>query len=132
MNTTNNDATRCTVFGNLGGNPEDRSIPAKVFTKKVYDAMIDDVVEKETTLPERNFLVFSVACGGYDDVPLRWINCVDWDGHAFRARKGDTVELYGFFEDRTYKNQAGETKTARQFVVENCWIRKMKIRDTVS
>jgi len=117
-----------TLYGNLGADPEARNFPAKVITKMVYDEVTDGPVERVITLDERNFLTFSVACGGYGDKPLRWIPCVDWEGRAFRARKGDKLELVGYFEDRTYQKD-GEPKTIRQFVVEGLLIREMKIRN---
>ena len=120
-----------TLYGNLGADPESRSFPAKTITKQVYDPITDGPVERLITLDEVNFRTFSVACGGYDDKPLRWINCVDWEGCAFRARKGDNVKLVGYFEDRTYTKD-GEQKTTRQFVVEGCEIKRMKIREAVA
>ena len=120
-----------TLYGNLGADPEARNFPAKVITKMVYDEVTDGPVERVITLGERNFLTFSVACGGYGDKPLRWIPCVDWEGRAFRARKGDKLELVGYFEDRTYQKD-GEPKTIRQFVVEGLLIREMKIRQAAA
>ena len=120
-----------TLYGNLGGDPESRSIPAKTITKLFYDPIADGPVERLITLDEINFLTFSVACGGYDDKPLRWIHCVDWEGRAFRARKGDNVKLVGFFQDRTYTKD-GEEKTIRQFVVEGCEIKHMKVRSAAA
>ena len=124
---TNKPEQLVTLYGNLGGDPEERSFPAKTITKQVYDPIVDGPVERVINLEEVNFLTFSVACGGYDDKPLRWIYCVDWEGCAFRARKGDNVKLVGYFEDRTYTKD-GEQKTTRQFVVVNCEIKRMKIR----
>ncbi|MBW8879031.1 MAG: single-stranded DNA-binding protein, partial [Acidobacteria bacterium] len=58
-----------------------------------------------------------------------WLPCVDWDGLAFRARKGDQVEVTGYFEFRTYTDKKdGQDKTVRQIVVTNFRIRKTKIR----
>jgi single-stranded DNA-binding protein len=127
--TSTHQPKRFTLYGNLGGDPEARTIPAKQLQKDVYDEVTDGPVTKLIDLPERNFLTFSVATGGYDDVPKRWINCVDWEGCGFRARKGDKVELFGFFEDRTYTTRDGEQKTVRQYVVENCQIKFMKCRE---
>jgi len=74
-------------------------------------------------------LSLQIATGGYDDVPLVWHNCVDWDGLAFRARKGDHVEIEGYFEDRTFiDKKTGSPKTVRQIVVQKLRILKMKTR----
>ena len=84
---------------------------------------------REYDFPEKNFLTFSIAVGGYDDIPLRWIRCVDWEGEAFRFRKGDRVKLRGYFEDRTYVDKKdGETKTSRQFVVLGAELKQLKVR----
>ena len=126
--TTTTEPQRFTLYGNLGDDPKSHSIPAKTFTKMVYDEIIDDAVEKEFNYEERNFLTYSVATGGYEDKPLRWIYCFDSEGCAFRARKGDRLELYGYFEERSYIDKDGEVKTIRQFVVENCRIAFLKVR----
>ena len=75
-----------TLYGNLGGDPEPHTLQAKSGTRKYYDHIIDEVVEQQYDLPERNFLTYSLATGGYGDKPLRWIYCVDWEGVAFRFR----------------------------------------------
>ncbi len=130
--TTSNEPQRFTLYGNLGADPEGRSIPAKILTKMVYDEVTDGPVEIQYTRKERNFLTYSVASGGYEDKPLRWTWCVDWEGCAFRARKGDRLELFGYFEIRTYIDKQGESKTIRQFVVENSRILDLKIREEVA
>ncbi len=119
-----------TLYGNMGGDPEPRRFESKTITKTVYDPVTDGQVERTYTVDEVNFLTFSVACGGYGDKPLRWIPCVDWEGVAFRARKGDQVKILGYFEIRTYKDKkdGNKEKTMRQFVVKNFEIRKYKIR----
>jgi single-stranded DNA-binding protein len=117
------------LYGNLGGNPESHSVPARTGTFSAYDPILDGVVEREVNLPERNFLTFSFATGGYEDVPLRWHYCVDWEGVTFRLRKGDHVKLVGHFEMRTYLDKkTGEHKTVRQFVVAGYQPIKLKVR----
>jgi single-stranded DNA-binding protein len=116
------------IYGNLGADPKEHTIPAKRGTYRYYDATIDEVVEKEFDHPEHHFLTYSIATGGYNDIPTRWIYCVDWEGIGFRLRKGDRVQLNGYFEDRTYEKN-GETKTVRQFVVNGYEIKKLKTRE---
>ncbi len=113
------------LYGNLGGDPVERTIPAKTVTKNVYDNMIDEVVEKTYETRERYFLTFSLATGGYGDKPTRWHNVVDWEGIAFQLRQGDRIRATGHFEDRTYKKD-GEEKTARQFVLHSFSIERLK------
>ena len=120
------------LTGNLGGDPQPHTLPAKTGTYKYYDPMIDEVLDKEYDYPERNFLTFSICTGGFDDIPVRWHYCVDWEGTAFRARKGDLVTLLGQFQDRTYTDKEGNPKTIRQFVVANCEIKKIRVRAEAS
>lgn len=119
------------LYGNLGRDPEPHSIPAKSGVSLAYDEIIDDVVERPYDLPERNFLTLTLATGGYDDKPLRWHYCIDWNGVCFHYRKGDRVKLHGHFEVRTYE-QDGEEKTIRQFVVQSAQLLKTKVREEVS
>jgi single-stranded DNA-binding protein len=55
---------------------------------------------------------------------------VDWEGIAFRLRKGDTVRLRGFFQNRTYEKD-GLLKTIRQFVVVDAQPIKFKVRQEI-
>ena len=128
--TQKNQQATFSLYGNLGGDPEPHSVPAKTGTSTYYDPILDEVVEREYDLPERNFLTFSLATGGYDDKPLRWHYCVDWEGVCFRLRKGDRVKLTGHFQNRSYTKD-GETKTVRQFVVGNVEPLKLKVREEV-
>ena len=116
------------LWGNLCGDPEGHSSEAKSITRMVYDEVLDEVVEREFQLPERNFLTYSIATGGYGDKPVRFHRCVDWEGVGFRLRKGDRVKLTGYFEERTYTTKEGETKSSRQFVVVAAEIKRIKIR----
>jgi single-stranded DNA-binding protein len=119
------------LYGNLGGDPEPHTIEAKSGTRSYYDPIIDDAVETSFDLPERNFLTFSLATGGYGDIPLRWHYCVDWEGVAFRLRKGDRIKATGYFQNRSYEKD-GETKTVRQFVVLSYEPVKLKVREEVA
>jgi hypothetical protein len=69
--TPKNQQATFSLYGNLGGDPESHTIPAKTGTHRYYDAIIDEMVEREFDLPERNFLTFSLATGGYGDKPIR-------------------------------------------------------------
>ena len=132
MTKTQNQKT-FTLYGNLGADPKSHSLPARSGIATVYDPIIDDIVEREFDQPELNFLTFSVAVGGYGDLPTRWINCVDWEGCAFRMRKGDRVKLEGYFEERTYTDKkTGEAKAARQFVVLSASLAKLKTRQQIA
>ncbi len=132
MNTQTTQEPIFTVYGNMGSDPTERTIEARTCTKTVFNPVIDGPEERTWEQPEINFLTFSVATGGYDDKPLVWIPCVDWDGFALRSRKGDQVEVNGYFEFRTYTDKrSGQEKTIRQLVVTNFRIRKPKIRHEV-
>ncbi len=43
--------TAITLYGNVGGDPETRTIPGKQVTKQFYDPIIDDMIEREFTTP---------------------------------------------------------------------------------
>ena len=53
--------TAITLYGNVGGDPETRTIPGKQVTKQFYDPIIDDMIEREFTTPEREVRTFSIA-----------------------------------------------------------------------
>ena len=81
------------LYGNLGRDPREHTSPAKSGTRRYYDAVIDDMVEEDYNYPETHFLTYSIATGGYNDRPLRWHNCVDWEGEGFRLCTGDPDEI---------------------------------------
>lgn len=113
--------TTITLYGNVGGDPETRTIPGKQVTKEVYDPIIDDTVEREFTTSEREVRTFSIAVSKKDsegnDV-TRWIRCDDWNNLSRLVRKGDRVKIKGHFRERTYQKD-GETKTVHDFLVKD-------------
>ncbi len=122
--------TAITLYGNVGGDPETRTIPGKQVTKQFYDPIIDDMVEREFTTPEREVRTFSIAVSKKDDDGndvTRWIRCDDWNRLSRLVGKGDRVKVKGHFRERTYQKD-GETKTVRDFVVEDLKIERHKIR----
>ncbi|MBZ0102423.1 MAG: single-stranded DNA-binding protein, partial [Thermoanaerobaculia bacterium] len=90
----------------------------------------DDMVEREFTTPEREVRTFSIAVSKKDtegnDV-TRWIRCDDWNRLSRLVGKGDRVKVKGHFRERSYEKD-GETKTVRDFVVEDLKIERHKIR----
>ena len=119
------------LFGNLGGDPELRSTREKVITRPVYDALIDDAVERDFHKPGRELRTFSLAVSAKDEqgqTITRWHRCVDWEGLTATYRKGDRVALTGFFKTRTYEKD-GETKHVREFVVTGAKLERMKVRE---
>ena len=82
------------------------------------------------TTPEREVRTFSIAVSKKDaegnDV-TRWIRCDDWALLSRLVGKGDRVKVKGHFRERTYEKD-GETKTVRDFVVEDLKIERHKIR----
>lgn len=120
-----------TLYGNVGGDPEIKTIAGKEFTKEIYDAIIDDVVERQYTSKDKELRTFSVAVSKKDDAGTevtRWIRCSDWKGNSKLLRKGDRVALKGFFREHTYEKD-GEQKTARDFNVLEVSVQKRKLRD---
>ncbi len=120
------------LYGNLGGDPELRSTRDQVITRSVYDANIDDAVERDFHKPGREFRTFSLAVNAKDTegqpLPTRWHNCIDWNGHTAMYRKGDRIVVTGFFKVRRYTKD-GETKEFRQLVVISASLLKQKVRE---
>ena len=90
--------TAITLYGNVGGDPETRTIPGKQVTKQFYDPIIDDMVEREFTTPEREVRTFSIAVSKKDDEGkdvTRWIRCDDWNRLSRLVGKGDRVKVEG-------------------------------------
>ena len=122
--------TTITLYGNVGADPEIRTIPGKQVTKEVYDPIIDDLVEREFTTPEREVRTFSIAVSKKDadgKEVTRWIRCDDWKGLSRLVRKGDRVKVKGTFRQRSYQKD-GETKTVRDFVIQDLAFERQKIR----
>ena len=130
MSTTQKTLT-IKLYGNLGGDPELRSTREQVITRPVYDALIDDAVERDFHKPGREFHTFSLAVNAKDTegnpLPTRWIRCIDWNGLTATYRKGDRVAVTGFFKVRTYEKD-GEDKQIRELVVTGARLEKMKVR----
>ena len=121
-----NNVTILTLFGNLGGTPDVRVIPAQEVTRPVYDPVTDQVVEKTFAQDEREFRTFSIAVSSREMEEPRWIRCVDWTNESRLFQKGDRVRLTGFFQVRTYEKN-GETRRVRQFVVKTATLERAKI-----
>ena len=120
------NVTILTLFGNLGGTPDVRVIPAQEVTRPVYDPVTDQVVEKTFAQDEREFRTFSIAVSTKEMEEPRWIRCVDWTNESRLFQKGDRVRLSGFFQVRTYEKD-GETRRVRQFVVKTATLERAKI-----
>ena len=116
-----------TLFGNLGGTPEVRTIPAQDTTRHVYDPLTDQVVEKSIHREARPFRTFSLAVRLKEMDEPRWIPCVDWSNESRLFQKCDRVRLTGFFQVRTYEKD-GETRRVRQFVVKTATLERAKIQ----
>lgn len=129
MSTTQKTLT-VKLYGNLGGDPELRSTREQVITRSVYDATIDDAVERDFTRPGREFHTFSLAVNAKDaegQPVTRWHRCIDWNGLSATYRKGDRVAVTGFFKVRKYQKD-GEWKEIRELVVTSASLEKMKVR----
>ena len=120
-----------TLFGNLGGNPDVRTIPAQDITRHVYNAVLDQVVEKTFSQEAREFRTFSVAVSTKEMEEPRWIHCVDWKNASRLFQKGDRVRLTGFFQVRTYEKD-DETKRVRQFVIQTATLERARMPQEVA
>ena len=121
------------LFGNLGGDPETKTLPGRTITREVYDALIDDAVEKEYTTPDREILVASLAVNyktGDGTLKTRWHRLVDHQHLLQLRRKGDRIRVDGYFRDRQYNDRnTGELKTIRELIVTAVELQKMKVRE---
>lgn len=119
------------IFGNLGSDPELKTIPAKTVTREIFNPAIDDVEVRELVRPERSFLVFSIGVNGKDDdggPVTSWVRCVDWHRKAEGYRVGDRVRVTGFFKHRSYVKE-GETRTVRELVVVETRLERRAARE---
>jgi len=109
------------LYGNVGANPETRTIPARTAHRDVYDVLLDKVVTEEVAVPERELRTFSIAVNQRteeNETVTRWIRCDDWDGHSKLVSTGDRVKVLGYFKERRYEKD-GEMKTVRTFTVQS-------------
>ena len=122
--------TNITLYGNLGGDPELKTISGKDYTKNVYDAIIDEVVERQFTGRTR-------SCARSRSPSPRRTRPAARSPAGFAAptgrdskllRKGDRVALKGYFREHSYEKD-GEPKTARDFQVLEVSVQKRKVRE---
>ncbi len=116
-----------TLFGNLGGTPDVRTLPAQDTSRHEYDPVKDQVVQKPIHREERQFRTFSLAVRTKEMDEPRWIPCIDWNNDSRLFQKGDRVRLTGFFQVRTYEKD-GETRRLRQFVVKTATLERAKFQ----
>ena len=120
-----------TLFGNLGADPETRTLPGRTITREVYDPIIDETLTREFTTKDRELRTASLAVNGKDEHGedfTRWIRLVDFNEHLTTYRKGDRIKVRGYFKTRQY-TQDGETKTIKEFVVTAADLQTMRIRE---
>lgn len=117
-----------TLYGNLGKDPETRTLQPSSGTYGHYDPIIDEIVELPYTREAREFLIFSLAVQKKGMTEPRWIPCVDWESLCHLYRKGDRLRLTGYFQTRTYTDKHQQQKQIRQFVVQTANLEKQKIR----
>ena len=117
MSTQN--TTQVTLTGNLGGDPEIKTLTGQTVSRSTFDPSTDDVVTEEFTKPDREIRVASLAIN-YTDAEgqdqIRWIRLVDFQGHLAPYGKGDLLSVLGYFKNRKYEKD-GQTKEIREFVV---------------
>ncbi len=119
--------TTVTITGNLGADPQLRTLPARTYTTLVYDKIIDDMVEREVTFPAKEYRTFSVAVRSHGEDKDRWVSCSDWDNLSAICRKGDRVELKGTLHRREYEKD-GQLKIFTELRISGLSIKKTKIR----
>jgi single-stranded DNA-binding protein len=118
-----------TRIGFLGADPEHRSTKETVRERAIWneaasgsptpDEGLAGWDRFEEHVPSRDFVTFSIATtepGG-----LSWIRGVVWHPERHRClgllRKGDQVEVKGWWQDLAWTSGDGSSRTARQLVV---------------
>jgi single-stranded DNA-binding protein len=117
-------------YGNLGGDPETRTLAGNIRTQEIYDPIIDDVVVREYTTPSRQIRIASLAVSARDEAGreiTRWHRLVDFQDQLLSYRKGDRIKVRGYFRDRQYVKD-GETKTIRELIVTGAELVRLKVR----
>ena len=108
-----------TLFGNLGADPEIRTLNGRTVTQDVYDIVTDQVVTREHTTDERQIHTVSFAVNGKDNDDkeiVRWHRLVDFADYLTNCWKGDRLKVTGYFRNRNYLKD-GEEKTIRELVL---------------
>jgi single-stranded DNA-binding protein len=119
-----------TLIGNLGGDPETKTLKARTITREVYDDIIDDAVVLEFTTPDRQIRTASLALRAHDadgNEITRWHRLVDFQDYLEAYRKGDYISVQGYFRTRNYLKD-GEKKTIREFIVTAAKLLYLKVR----
>jgi single-stranded DNA-binding protein len=107
------------LYGNLGGDPESHTLKARTVTRQGYDINLDDIVDQEHTIPERQIHTVSLAINGKGEDGeeiVRWHRLVDFADYLSNCRKGDRVKVKGYFRERTYLKE-DEEKSIREIVL---------------
>jgi single-stranded DNA-binding protein len=116
MSTQN--TVQVTLTGNLGGDPETKTLTGQTVSRSTFDPSLDVVVTEVFTKSDREIRVASLAINyhaeGRDQT--RWIRLVDFQDHLAPYGKGDCLSVLGYFRTRQYLKD-GETKEIREFVV---------------
>lgn len=131
--TTSTKKTIITLRGNVGGDPQRIEFAERVKDIGVYDPVIDDVVTKSITIEASYGHRFSLAVNDRENpgTEPRWISVFDPDNHSERlmVRKGDWLELRGYFEERIGTDKAtGERKFYRNFHLLELEVKNRKVR----
>ena len=116
------------LFGNLGADPETRTLKGRTVTREAYDIVSDEVLVQEHTTPERQIRIASLAVNGKDESGeeiTRWQRLVDFEDHLANCVKGDRIKVTGYFRDRTYVKD-GEEKSIRELIVTSVEIQPKK------
>jgi single-stranded DNA-binding protein len=118
-----------TLYGNLGADPETRTLKGRTVTKEFYDFAKDEVVTQEHTTAEREIRTVGLAVNGRDEndeLITRWHRLVDFEEHLAACHKGDRLKVTGFFRDRSYMKD-GEQKSIRELILASAEIQPKRL-----
>jgi len=113
------------LFGNLGADPETRTLRARSTAREA-----DDPIGDATISAARQIRTVSIAVNAEDADGHRithWHRLVDFADHLAASRKGDRLKVRGSFRTRTY-TQNGELKSIREFLVTEVSVLKLRFR----
>jgi len=126
---TSQRTPRITVYGNLGADPETRTLKGRTVPKEYYDFAKDEVVTEVHTTKERQIRTASLAVNGRDEHGeeiTRWHRLVDFEEHLAACHKGDRLKVTGYFRDRSYRKD-GEEKTIRELIVASAEVQPKRL-----
>ena len=113
------------LFGNLGGDPETKTLRPRSGAREAAEPGGDDTISAAHENRTANIAVNAEDALGHR--VTHWHRLVDFAGHLAAYRKGDRLKVRGSFRTRTY-TQNGQRKSIREFLVTEVSVLKLRFR----